>query len=264
MSQRRYHINPETGKVGQCLAKRRCRFGDNSVHYPSEKDALMTYERQMARESDKTKQVKPGVIKALPSDLIVSPRQMIITPDEYFIGDPYLTVATRDQEGWNGIIASIDDQFGWENDVVDPDKEITLAVGALYNEKPILAFKGMQGEGLYWSIAPTYRLPSETGLIGAVPLSTLKELGYDADLAEKQSLGMKFTVEEATNMWRDEYGIIVIGGQRLICHNDLIFGNFKQLDRLDGINKQLPTNETYHKLQQQGHKWLTEPELFHL
>lgn len=38
----KYHLNPETGTVGRCSAKRRCRFGDDSNHYPTE---------QLAREA---------------------------------------------------------------------------------------------------------------------------------------------------------------------------------------------------------------------
>lgn len=45
----RYHINPETGRAGQCTAKKQCRFGvPASQHYNSKDEARAAYESKMS------------------------------------------------------------------------------------------------------------------------------------------------------------------------------------------------------------------------
>ena len=45
---KRYHFNPETGETGECNAKIKCRFGEGTPHYETEKDARKGYEDYQA------------------------------------------------------------------------------------------------------------------------------------------------------------------------------------------------------------------------
>lgn len=260
MSLKRYHINPETGEPGRCLAKRKCRFGADAAHYPSERDARFAYERTMIRIQQKAHQVTPGEVKPLPDRFIPSPGLITLPPGEYFFGDPYHTISLRDQEGWNRIVGSMEQQYGLEANITDPAKEKNVALGALYNEDPVVALKSYHGAGLHWSMGPIHRIPSDTGLLGMVPISTLENLGFNGETAENSRLGMRVSLDDETNIWRDENGIVIIGGRRLICHNDILASKwFNTLDAADGVNKQSPTGETYEQLRERCELWLKNP-----
>ena len=43
-----YHFNPDTGKVGVCVAKIQCEFGDAAPHFSSKKDASLAYEASVS------------------------------------------------------------------------------------------------------------------------------------------------------------------------------------------------------------------------
>lgn len=47
----KYHINPETGRANQCSAKIKCRFGAETKHYASKKEARGAYEKTMKKET---------------------------------------------------------------------------------------------------------------------------------------------------------------------------------------------------------------------
>lgn len=261
MAIKRYHLNPETGQPGLCVARRRCRFGADAVHYPSEQDARLGYERAMMREQYRERQLPKGEVARLPEGMVEG-NQFHLPAGDYFVGDPYLTIATRDQAGWNDIVASVEDQFGWENDIANPAEEEQAAVGALYNGSPVLALKSWHGEGLHWSIGPTRRLPSETGLVGVVSEATLSKLGFDPAHSERAKLGMRLHLDEPAIVWRDEQGIIVVGGRLLICHNDLVQSKwFRSLDTSDGVNENVPTAETYNFIVERARLWAEDPAL---
>lgn len=262
MALKRYHINPESGEVGLCVARRRCRFGGDAVHYPSDVDARMAYERRMERAQLKGAQRTPeGKVEALPEG-IVKGSQFEVQPGSYLLGDPYLTIGLQDQKGWNNIVESVAEQFGWENDLVDPANEQQIAVGALYDGRPVLALKSYHGGGLHWSLGPTRRIPSDTGLVGFVSLDTLSDIGMDVNSAEAKKFGMRVDLDKPTTVWRDPNGIIVVGGRLLVCHNDLIQSHwFNSLDRADGINDAVATSETYAFLTERARLWIEDPAL---
>ena len=260
MTIKRYHVN-EKGVPGRCLAQYRCRFGGEGAHYPSEQDARWGYERKMVRLSSENNQLPKGTIERLPEG-IVSGNSFTIPAGRYFVGDPYLTIALKDQAGWNEIVESIDQQFGWENDLDDPAQEKAPAIGALYNGEPMLAVKGWHGEGLYWSIGPTHRIPSETGLVGVVPHAMLEKMGFDLKLCQQKRLGADIEVSEETTVWRDEQGVIVVGGKLVICHNDLVQSEwFNSLDAADGKNPSAATAETYSHVLKKAQMWAKNPAL---
>lgn len=262
MALKRYHTNPDTGKVGQCLARRRCRFGADSVHYPSELDARMAYERRMDRLGAKTVQrATPGTVTSLPEGIIRG-NQFDLEPGSYFVGDPYLTIGLQDQAGWNAVVDSIGNQFGWEHDIINPANESQIAVGALYDGRPVLAIKSYQGEGLHWSLGPTRRIPSDTGLLGFISTDTLADLNMDSASSEAKKLGMRVDIDKATTVWRDPNGIMVVGGRLLVCHNDLLQSHwFGSLDKADGINEAVATSETYAFLTERAKLWQEDPAL---
>lgn len=260
MALKRYHIN-EKGDPGRCMAKYKCRFGGASVHYPSERDARWGYERKMLRNSLETNQISKGEVSKLPPGIIIENDKFVIPAGEYFVGDPYLTIGARDQAGWNDIVASVEDQFGWENDLENPAQEQVPVVGALYNGEPVLAIKGWHGEGLYWSLGPTHRLPSETGLIGVISKKTLDDIGYGPNASQEARLGMSLQVEKDTNVWREDQGIIVVGGKLVICHNDLIEPYFNSLDETDGQNPTAASGETYQIAVDRANLWVRDPAL---
>jgi len=247
---KRFHINPETGEPGVCVAKVKCRFGGEGDHYPSEKDARQAFERKMMREN--WRQGEAGEVEPLPEGYIVEPDTFRLEPGEYFIGDPYLTVGL-DTEGWNKWVDMVDKTMGWENDVTDPDYEEQPAVGALYNGEPVLAIKAYYGEGLHWSIAPPRRLPSDVGLIGAVSTDVVKNLGIDPAAAQKQKLGLVYTFEEPILVYREGNGNVFFGEKLMVVHNDAIPEEaFKVLDEGDSMGTVYELEgrraKTYHKI----------------
>lgn len=260
MAIKRYHVN-EKGHPGLCVARRRCRFGGDAVHYPSEQDARLGYERIMMREQYAQAQVTKGTVGPLPEG-IVKGNQFELAPGTYFLGDPFIAVATRDQAGWNDVVGQIEDQFGWENDVAKPEAERQAAVGAMYRGEPLLALKSWHGSGLHWSVGPTRRLPSDTGLVGFLTEKQISEVGMSLESAEQAKLGMRVQLDEPAVVWRDENGIIIVGGKLLICHNDLIQSRwFNSLDTVDGVNNKVPTGETYDFIVERAKLWREDPAL---
>lgn len=256
---KRYHINPETGRPAVCVAKHKCRYGADAVHYPSMEDAAHAYERMMTRYEERGRQRPTGTVTNLPEG-IAEGSVLNLAPGKYFLGDPYLTIAPGDQQGWGAIVDSIGDQFGWENDIAEPADEKAVAVGAVYEGEPVLALKSWHGEGLHWSIGPTRRLPSETGLMGFISEETLALAGMTREEAEKKKLGMAVDLDEETMAWRDENGIIILGGRLLIFHNDLVQPRwFNSLSAADGINNKVPTRETYEHLVERAQAWVSNP-----
>jgi hypothetical protein len=57
----RYHVNPETGKPGQCKAKHKCRFGGIQDHYESKESAQAAYEKKMQSNTLPRKAKKKSV-----------------------------------------------------------------------------------------------------------------------------------------------------------------------------------------------------------
>lgn len=250
MAIKRFHINPETGTPGVCVAQVKCRFGGEGDHYPSEKDARNAFERKMMRET--WKQGEVGDVEALPSGHILEGDTFKLEPGEYFIGDPYLTVGL-DSEGWSKWVDMVDKTMGWENDVDEPELEEQAAVGALYNGEPVLAIKSYYGDGLHWSVAPPRRLPSDVGLIGAVPASTVKALGLDPAAAQNQKLGILYTFEEPVLVYRELNGNVFFGEHLMVVHNDAVPEQaFKVLDEGDSVGAIYelagPRAKTYHQV----------------
>lgn len=250
MSTKRYHINPETGDPGICTAVVKCRFGGEGDHYPSSRDARQAFERKMMRET--WRQVGDALVEPLPPKFIVEPDTFLLKPGKYFIGDPYLTVGL-DSDGWTKWVDMVDKTMGWENHISDPEEEEQIAVGAIVNDYPVLALKSYYGEGLHWSVAPPRRLPSDVGLMGAVPVALLEDLGVDPETAQKQRLGMVYEFTEDTHVFREENGNVFFGEKIMVVHNDSIpEPAFKVLDEGDVTDHYYELDGkralTYHKV----------------
>ena len=259
MALKRYHINPKTGRAGICVAKRTCRFGGEAIHYPSAYDAQAAYERSMERAARANQQLTPGAVAPLPSSFMDGTTGLI-APGTYVLVDPYAVIATLDQEGWNQVVGSVEEQFGWENGVSDPLQEKQPVVGALYEGEPLLMAKSFHGEGLHWSIGPTRRIPSDSGLVGVMSEKALARFGLTPEDVEAKKLGMRFELSEQKRFWRDRNGIIIVGKTALICHNELIQARwFESLDAADGHNNQQPTGKTYEFIQERAQNWIKDP-----
>lgn len=61
-----YHINPKTGNVGQCRAKKSCPFGGKDEHFPDETEARQFYEDRMLahkfQAAKKSATGRPGIV----------------------------------------------------------------------------------------------------------------------------------------------------------------------------------------------------------
>lgn len=262
MAIKRYHVNPETGNSGICLAQRRCRFGADSFHYPSAYDARARYERDMLKQQMINNQVSPGTVTKLPDGIITGDNKSAVVPaGDYFLCDPYIALATRDQEGWNNVVETIDKTYGWENDIADPDEQKVPIIGVMFNNAPLVMAKSFQGNGLHWSVGPVNRIPSDSGLIGLVPESAMRHVDLKSDLAENLKMGARISLDQPTHFWRDENGVLLIGGKTLIVHTELVPGkNFEALDEMDGKEKRSATGKTYEKLKEQAALWREDPE----
>lgn len=263
MSFPKFHINPETGKPGICVAKFNCRFGGPAVHFPSEDDARMAYERRMEREEWRKHPLPPGDVQHLPSTYPIDAHSFTLPPGEYFLGDPYLTIGTKDQAGWNHLVEMMDHDFGLERVQEDPTQHSRSAYGALYNDEPVLMLSSFHGAGLHWSVGPIRRIPSDTGLVGFTPKNVIESMGYTLEEAEAAKLGMKVTIEDETVAWRDEVGIIVLGGKLVLSHSKLLQDKFQSMAEGDGVVNAVATSETYATLQQRGTLWKDDITSFH-
>lgn len=262
---KKFHVN-ENDEARECVAKYKCRFGGDSIHYPTLYDAKLGAERKLMRETAVDAQVTTVPVTKL-SEGIIRANGFTLTPGKYFMGDPYITIALRDQEGWNNIVESIDEQYGWENDVLNPEDEKQVAVGAMYGDNPVMALKGWNGEGLYWSLGPTHRIPSDTGLVGVVSMDTvINDIILDPDLIQNRDFGMgfQFNVDEDTEMYRDENGVIVVENKLVIVSNDFISNKIEEMNSADGNNPNTITKETYEMAVEQAKMWNEKNGISHL
>lgn len=231
---KRYHIN-DKGEPGICVAAIKCRFGGEGDHYPTELDARQAYERKMTHrvgwQSYKEKSgLADAVVEALPTSFFATPHKLVLPPGKYLIGDPYGSVGV-DEKGWNDWVETVEETIGWENNVESYKQWQHSAVGALYNGKPVVAMKAALGDGIYWSISPTKRVASDTGLIGAVPLELVEDdLKLDAKRSETSSLGIVYDFPEGTTLTLDGAGNVRVGDELLFVHSGILSQD--QLDQL--------------------------------
>lgn len=233
----RYHVNPETGNVSICRAKIQCRFGGSKVHYPSEKDARLAFERKMFRENNQVE--NEGVVTPLPDNLIVDEHRIGLPSGEYFICDPY-QIMCLDRKGWNSWVNSVENKMGWDNDVTTPEDEKVTVVGALYNGKPIIAAKTWNGEGLNFSVQPARRIPNEVGLIGAIHMDIIKGLGLTYQSLQKKKLGMFYKFNNPVAVYRNEFGDVQFGGRLVVIP---VNGNEKYFKVLDEASERTENDE---------------------
>jgi len=224
---KKYHVNPETGEPGICVAKFNCRFGGPSDHYPSEQDARAAFEREMEREQSTFGFYGSRTIESLSPGLITDVDGIQtgkLAPGDYFIGDPFILIGTYDQEGWNQFVDQVDKDMGWENGVEDPAQEKQPLVGANYDDIPVIAVKSYHGSGLLWSVNPPRRVPSDAGLVSAIPVKILEGLGVDPEVARKKKLGFLQSFPNGGTVHRDKNGNIEFQGEKvhLVVHNDTI------------------------------------------
>lgn len=261
MSFPKFHTNPVTNEVRRCRARYNCRFGSASSHHPSRFDALAAVNREKLRLEYADKQLEKGAVSPISADL-VRQYDYTIKPGEYLLCDPYILIATKDQAGWNDIVASIDSQFSWENEVSRPDDEKQVAVGVNYRGQDLGIIKQWHGKGLYWSMGPINRIPSDSGLLGTISRNTVEEMGYSIDSAVEDGLGVKVVVDNDTKVWRDENGVTIVGGKNLIGHNDLVADLFESLSSVSGDgdrkNKKA-TEKTYANLTERAAAWRENP-----
>lgn len=250
----KFHFNNK-GEPGLCVAKNKCRYGGSSAHFPSEFDARIGYEIKREKEYYLSiPQTTTTPVQQIHESFFDGDK-LKLPPDEYFIGDPYLAVGIVDQHGWNEVVESVHHQFGWENDVESPFDEKIPAVGATYGDKPLFMVKNFAGSGLHWSLGPTHRVVSDSGLIAAVPTSTMKKLGRNPYELNRRRLGGMLRIGKGTKMWRNEYGLTIISSARIFVHNDLVSHMFDDLNAADGVNKDRVTNETYAKANDLASAW---------
>lgn len=263
MSLPKFHFNPKTGNVRECEAAYNCRFGSASVHYPSLSDATDGFNRLIAREQHKDKQLEVGSVAPI-SDGVVRERDYTLPAGEYLLCDPYILIATKDQAGWNNAVESIENQFGWEYTAASPDEEKQTAVGVKYRGEDIGMIKQWHGSGLFWSAGPVFKIPSEAGLIATVPKKVVEDLGYSMEWAVKNRIGAPLEVKEETKVWRDENGLMLVGGNSLIVHNNIVADLFQSLNSANGETKdKRATSETYDRLTMRAKMWREDPLAFH-
>lgn len=109
----KYHINPETGRVNQCTAKKRCRFGEGTKHYDTKEEARAGYESSMKDQAvskpltknpktSTTKPVIPGVPAVACAAEIMSDKQELIHElYEWGLQDPDIIKNTLQERGVN-------------------------------------------------------------------------------------------------------------------------------------------------------------------
>lgn len=220
---KKYHVN-DKGEPGECSAQIKCKFGPPTQHYPTELDARLAFERRMAREQS-FQIPEIGVIEKLPADAITTRSDGVlvgkIPPGRYFLADPFCIIGTYDQEGWNRWVQAVEDDMGWENDVLSPEEEKQPLVGASYDGHQIVAAKAFYGPGLHWSVAPPRRVTSDSGLLAAIPESVLKKLSIDPQVAASRKLGAMVDFTEETAITREANGNVHIGEYIIVNHNSI-------------------------------------------
>lgn len=62
MSTKKYHVNPKTGRPGECRAIHQCKFGDEKSHFDSKEEAQKAIEKKLSELN-----VAPAIRKSKPS-----------------------------------------------------------------------------------------------------------------------------------------------------------------------------------------------------
>jgi len=164
----KYHINPETGRAGQCTAKKQCRFGlSENEHFASKEEAKKAYETVM--KNDEVSGINKKTSNSLNNNLTTEEFEQSFeesSPQVYDFPIERLSEAKKRIEIANrkAAKAGIEDKITYDYEKYEEIKTDEFGF-AVINErvkltlnKPVLKHDG-------WTFAGTMGWDDETGLI---------------------------------------------------------------------------------------------------
>lgn len=182
---KRYHISPRTGDALLCNAEIQCPFTTEENHFDTRAEA------QQAFEDSRHKDLFPEFIKnkitvsPLPEGLKKDSKTFVIPRGVYILGDPS-NILSEDPIAWKE----------WQNEIANAGSD--KAVGASYNEYPVVALEAIDGAVLHDSMGRAYSCSS--GYIGLVPISLAKKLNPTEEAAQDDGYLLNFN-DDTTVEW---------------------------------------------------------------
>lgn len=216
---KQYHISPRSGRVSECSARvRSCPFGD-SPHYGTRQEAQAHLEAEHAKHTFSS--FRPGNISVsgLPYTMRVNANMVRVKKGVYFIGDPQLALG-NDQttlDLWKSTAES------------ESAAARGNAVGACYNDFPVVALRTGAGEGNFVdSDGRVY--PVESGYVAVVPMSLIRRMGVSS--TDLEGNGTIVTFDKVTSIESREGGELSFGRKLKLYTEEDAYSDEINMDEL--------------------------------